>query len=192
MQLHEEFINGITDVGGVCGNRRQPALLRLALDDVELFVNGEFRVQWAEVENIMANEKLAEPKHAKRILANQQSAARSKERKKDEVYFLELEHEIQTLQTKATTLSAQLTLLQIYAVSITIHIVFGFMLLTLLWKFDFPPFMVLIIAILCHVLKIEHCKMDWRNGILGKAQQERRFLVNLLLFIRNYVSLHDQ
>ncbi|KAF9612542.1 hypothetical protein IFM89_001409 [Coptis chinensis] len=34
MQLHEEFINGITDVGGVCGNRRQPALLRLALDDV--------------------------------------------------------------------------------------------------------------------------------------------------------------
>ncbi|KAF9617037.1 hypothetical protein IFM89_033107, partial [Coptis chinensis] len=83
----------------------------------ELFVNGEFRVQWAEVENIMANEKLAEialvdPKHAKRILANQQSAARSKERKKDEVYFLELEHEVQTLQTKATTLSAQLTLLQ--------------------------------------------------------------------------------
>ncbi|KAF9620091.1 hypothetical protein IFM89_010741 [Coptis chinensis] len=169
MQLHEEFINGITDVSGVCGNRRQHVLLRLALNDVELFVNGEFRFQWAEVENIMANEKLAEiasadPKHAKRILANQQSAARSKERKKDEIY----------------------------AVSITIHIVFGFMLLALLWKFDFPPFIVLIIAILCHVLKIEHCQMDWRNDILGKAQQERRFLVNLLSFIRNYVSLHDQ
>nr|XP_027082091.1 plasma membrane ATPase 1-like isoform X2 [Coffea arabica] len=36
----------------------------------------------------------------------------------------------------------------IYAVSITIRIVLGFMLLTAFWKFDFPPFMVLVIAIL--------------------------------------------
>ncbi|KAF3963544.1 hypothetical protein CMV_012070 [Castanea mollissima] len=36
----------------------------------------------------------------------------------------------------------------IYAVSITIRIVLGFMLLTLFWEFDFPPFMVLVIAIL--------------------------------------------
>ncbi|XP_062221693.1 ATPase 8, plasma membrane-type-like isoform X1 [Phragmites australis] len=36
----------------------------------------------------------------------------------------------------------------IYAVSITIRIVLGFMLVALLWKFDFAPFMVLIIAIL--------------------------------------------
>ncbi|CAK7356316.1 unnamed protein product [Dovyalis caffra] len=36
----------------------------------------------------------------------------------------------------------------IYAVSITIRIVMGFMLLAVFWKFDFPPFMVLIIAIL--------------------------------------------
>ncbi|KAG9443891.1 hypothetical protein H6P81_015231 [Aristolochia fimbriata] len=36
----------------------------------------------------------------------------------------------------------------IYAVSITIRIVLGFALLTLIWKYDFPPFMVLIIAIL--------------------------------------------
>ncbi|KAJ9683592.1 hypothetical protein PVL29_019242 [Vitis rotundifolia] len=36
----------------------------------------------------------------------------------------------------------------IYAVSITIRIVLGFMLLALIWRFDFPPFMVLIIAIL--------------------------------------------
>ncbi|KAI3977985.1 hypothetical protein MKX01_032362 [Papaver californicum] len=36
----------------------------------------------------------------------------------------------------------------IYAVSITIRIVLGFMLLAVIWKFDFPPFMVLIIAIL--------------------------------------------
>ncbi|KAL3694925.1 hypothetical protein R1sor_008576 [Riccia sorocarpa] len=36
----------------------------------------------------------------------------------------------------------------IYAVSITIRIVLGFLLLTLIWKFDFSPFMTLIIAIL--------------------------------------------
>jgi H+-transporting ATPase len=36
----------------------------------------------------------------------------------------------------------------IYAVSITIRIVLGFLLLALIWKFDFSPFMVLIIAVL--------------------------------------------
>ncbi|AQK55781.1 ATPase 8 plasma membrane-type [Zea mays] len=36
----------------------------------------------------------------------------------------------------------------IYAVSITIRIVLGFLLVALVWKFDFAPFMVLIIAIL--------------------------------------------
>ncbi|XP_068335665.1 ATPase 9, plasma membrane-type [Pyrus communis] len=36
----------------------------------------------------------------------------------------------------------------IYAVSITIRVVLGFMLLALIWKFDFSPFMVLVIAIL--------------------------------------------
>lgn len=36
----------------------------------------------------------------------------------------------------------------IYAVSITIRIVLGFLLLALIWKFDFSPFVVLIIAIL--------------------------------------------
>ncbi|XP_048504093.1 ATPase 10, plasma membrane-type isoform X5 [Beta vulgaris subsp. vulgaris] len=36
----------------------------------------------------------------------------------------------------------------IYAVSITIRIVLGFMLLALIWEYDFPPFMVLVIAIL--------------------------------------------
>ncbi|CAI0526990.1 unnamed protein product [Linum tenue] len=44
--------------------------------------------------------------------------------------------------------SPHLVILQIYAVSITIRIVMGFMLLTCFWEFDFPPFMVLIIAIL--------------------------------------------
>lgn len=36
----------------------------------------------------------------------------------------------------------------IYAVSITVRIVLGFMLLNVFWKFDFPPLMVLVIAIL--------------------------------------------
>ena len=46
-----------------------------------------------------------------RIWANRQSAARSKERKTR--YIFELERKVQTLQTEATTLSAQLTLLQV-------------------------------------------------------------------------------
>ncbi|CAG7898993.1 unnamed protein product [Brassica rapa] len=77
------------------------------------FKNGEFNA--AEMKKIMANDKLAEmavsdPKRVKRILANRQSAARSKERKMR--YIVELEHKVQTLQTEATTLSAQFTLLQ--------------------------------------------------------------------------------
>lgn len=46
-----------------------------------------------------------------RIWANRQSAARSKERKMR--YISELERKVQTLQTEATSLSAQLTLLQV-------------------------------------------------------------------------------
>ena len=46
-----------------------------------------------------------------RIIANRQSAARSKERKAR--YITELERKVQTLQTEATTLSAQLTLFQV-------------------------------------------------------------------------------
>ncbi|KAJ6852877.1 transcription factor VIP1 [Iris pallida] len=70
----------------------------------------------------MAADKLAElalldPKRAKRILANRQSAARSKERKIR--YTSELERKVQTLQTEATTLSAQLTLLQRDTTSLT-------------------------------------------------------------------------
>lgn len=67
------------------------------------------------VKKAMAPDKLAElalidPKRAKRILANRQSAARSKERKIR--YTSELERKVQTLQTEATNLSAQLTMLQ--------------------------------------------------------------------------------
>ncbi|PKI53644.1 uncharacterized protein LOC116203671 [Punica granatum] len=84
------------------------------------FGNGEFSE--VEMKKIMASDKLAEiamsdPKRAKRILANRQSAARSKERKMR--YISELEHKVQTLQTEATTLSAQLTLLQRDSVGLT-------------------------------------------------------------------------
>ncbi|KAM7507885.1 hypothetical protein LguiA_018338 [Lonicera macranthoides] len=58
----------------------------------------------------LAELSLIDPKRAKRILANRQSAARSKERKIR--YTNELERKVQTLQTEATTLSAQVTLLQ--------------------------------------------------------------------------------
>ncbi|KAK1322665.1 Transcription factor VIP1 [Acorus calamus] len=82
--------------------------------------SSEFETSVAGVDftkKAMAADKLAElalidPKRAKRILANRQSAARSKERKIR--YTSELERKVQTLQTEATTLSAQLTLLQSY------------------------------------------------------------------------------
>lgn len=75
-----------------------------------------------EAKKVMASNKLAElasvdPKRAKRILANRQSAARSKERKTR--YILELERKVQTLQTEATTLSAQLTMLQRDTIGLT-------------------------------------------------------------------------
>lgn len=58
----------------------------------------------------LAELSLIDPKRAKRILANRQSAARSKERKTR--YTGELERKVHTLQTEATTLSAQVTKLQ--------------------------------------------------------------------------------
>ncbi|XP_041012910.1 bZIP transcription factor 18 [Juglans microcarpa x Juglans regia] len=76
---------------------------------------GASMLEGIEAKKAIAPEKLAElwtvdPKRAKRILANRQSAARSKERKAR--YISELERKVQTLQTEATTLSAQLTLFQ--------------------------------------------------------------------------------
>ncbi|KAI7982622.1 Transcription factor RF2b [Camellia lanceoleosa] len=68
-----------------------------------------------EVKKAIPPEKLAEiwavdPKRVKRILANRQSAARSKERKAR--YVVELERKVQSLQSEATNLSAQLTIYQ--------------------------------------------------------------------------------
>ncbi|XP_050388273.1 bZIP transcription factor 29 [Argentina anserina] len=84
------------------------------------FGSGEFNA--IELKKIMESEKLSEiavadPKRAKRILANRQSAARSKERKMR--YIVELEHKVQTLQTEATTLSAQVTKLQRESMGLT-------------------------------------------------------------------------
>ncbi|KAL9250679.1 Transcription factor RF2b-like protein [Drosera capensis] len=78
-------------------------------------VNAMFGEMIMEAKRAMPPDMLAElwsidPKRAKRILANRQSAARSKERKAR--YMLDLERKYQTLQTEATTLSAQLTLYQ--------------------------------------------------------------------------------
>ncbi|MFS7944823.1 putative transcription factor bZIP family [Helianthus anomalus] len=60
----------------------------------------------------LAELALVDPKRAKRILSNRQSAARSKERKIR--YTDELERKVQTLQNEATTLSTQVTMLQVY------------------------------------------------------------------------------
>lgn len=82
--------------------------------DINLdFGHGEFNE--VELKKIRADERLTEiavsdPKRAKRILANRQSAARSKERKLR--YISELEHKVQTLQTESSTLSSQIAILQ--------------------------------------------------------------------------------
>ncbi|PPR96067.1 hypothetical protein GOBAR_AA24598 [Gossypium barbadense] len=83
-------------------------------------IDGCSLMESIEAKKAMSPDKLAElwtidPKRAKMnlslgIIANRQSAARSKERKAR--YISELERKVQTLQTEATTLSAQLTLFQ--------------------------------------------------------------------------------
>ncbi|MBA0696203.1 hypothetical protein Goari_002778 [Gossypium aridum] len=81
----------------------------------EMLMSGSEEVSPADSKKAMSAANLAElalidPKRAKRIWANRQSAARSKERKMR--YIAELERKVQTLQTEATSLSAQLTLVQ--------------------------------------------------------------------------------
>ncbi|XWS35294.1 hypothetical protein CRYUN_Cryun21dG0113700 [Craigia yunnanensis] len=81
----------------------------------EMLMSGSEEVSSADSKKAMSAAKLAElalidPKRAKRVWANRQSAARSKERKMR--YIAELERKVQTLQTEATSVSAQLTLLQ--------------------------------------------------------------------------------
>ncbi|XP_039016037.1 transcription factor VIP1-like [Hibiscus syriacus] len=77
--------------------------------DVESFmaVDG---IKKAMAPDRFAELALIDPKRAQRILANRQSAARSKERKIR--YTSELEKKVQTLQTEAVNLSAQVTMLE--------------------------------------------------------------------------------
>nr|CAB3502161.1 unnamed protein product [Digitaria exilis] len=105
----DSLIGKLNFSAGAAENGIMPGPNRFSLE----FGSGEFTP--VEMKKIMADEKLAEmaladPKRVKRVLANRQSAARSKERKMR--YIAELEQKVQILQTEATTLSAQLTLLQ--------------------------------------------------------------------------------
>ncbi|XP_025827842.1 transcription factor VIP1-like isoform X2 [Panicum hallii] len=114
LSLDAAFFDGLSlQGGGVAGHKRSGSM-----DGATSPFEGESAppgVLPDYAKKAVPAEKLAElalldPKRAKRILANRQSAARSKERKIK--YTSELERKVQTLQTEATTLSAQLTLLQ--------------------------------------------------------------------------------
>ncbi|XP_061357554.1 probable transcription factor PosF21 [Gastrolobium bilobum] len=86
-----------------------------SMDGSSTTINPDMLLSVPDSKKAMSAAKLAElalidPKRAKRVWANRQSAARSKERKMR--YISELEMKVQTLQTEATSLSAQLTILQ--------------------------------------------------------------------------------
>ncbi|CAM8991430.1 unnamed protein product [Rhodiola kirilowii] len=88
----------------------------------EMLMSASEEASAADSKKAMSAAKLAElalidPKRAKRIWANRQSAARSKERKMR--YIAELERKVQALQTDATSMSAQLALLQRDTISLT-------------------------------------------------------------------------
>lgn len=106
---------GAGGLGGEIRERRPRHQHSLSMDGSVPIKQEFLSSESLEAKKAMAASKLAElammdPKRAKRILANRQSAARSKERKMR--YIAELERKVQTLQTEATTLSAQLTMLQ--------------------------------------------------------------------------------
>uniref|UniRef100_A0ACD5XZ36 Uncharacterized protein n=1 Tax=Avena sativa TaxID=4498 RepID=A0ACD5XZ36_AVESA len=116
LSLDAAFFEGLAlggGAGGACGHKRSGSM-----DGVNSPFEGESALSGGlpdYAKKAMPAERIAElalldPKRAKRILANRQSAARSKERKIK--YTGELERKVQTLQTEATTLSAQFTLLQ--------------------------------------------------------------------------------
>ncbi|KAK1437882.1 hypothetical protein QVD17_03682 [Tagetes erecta] len=114
MNFVDESVKLLCSPGGQVGKLSSSDSIDANADAFSLeFGNGVFNA--VELKKIMANENLAEmaltdPKRVKRILANRQSAARSKERKMR--YIAELENKVQTLQNEATTLYAQVTSLQ--------------------------------------------------------------------------------
>ncbi|KAL3638902.1 hypothetical protein CASFOL_016809 [Castilleja foliolosa] len=114
LSVDADFFDGL----GLDGGGPPPAAARLghkrssSMDEDSSGTSYEVE---SSAKKAMAADRLAElalidPKRAKRILANRQSAARSKERKTR--YTGELERKVQTLQNEATTLSAQITELQ--------------------------------------------------------------------------------
>ncbi|XP_076926742.1 bZIP transcription factor 29-like [Bidens hawaiensis] len=121
MNFVDEPLKLLPSPGGQFGKLPSSDTIDANSDTFSLdFGNGVFN--GAELKKIMASENLAElaltdPKRVKRILANRQSAARSKERKMR--YIVELENKVQTLQNESTTLCAQVTLLQRDLTSLT-------------------------------------------------------------------------
>ncbi|MFS8031362.1 putative transcription factor bZIP family [Helianthus anomalus] len=121
MNFVDESIKLLPSPGGQIGKSSSSDAVDANSDTFSLeFGNGVFN--GVELKKIMASENLAEmaltdPKRVKRILANRQSAARSKERKMR--YIAELENKVQTLQNEATALFTQITLLQRDLTSLT-------------------------------------------------------------------------
>ncbi|KAK9672221.1 hypothetical protein RND81_12G085400 [Saponaria officinalis] len=117
-----EFRSRETVSGGRSRHQHSQSMDGSTMIEAEMFGGGGGggggggeEVSGVEAKKAMSAAKLAElalidPKRAKRIWANRQSAARSKERKMR--YIAELERKVHAYQTEATSLSAQLTLLQ--------------------------------------------------------------------------------
>ncbi|KAM7266472.1 hypothetical protein ACFE04_004369 [Oxalis oulophora] len=116
-QLGQESSSAAAAAAGM-----KPRMIRhkhsLSMDgtaSTDMLMSGNGDIMLPDSKKAISAAKLAElalvdPKRAKRIWANRQSAARSKERKMR--YIADLERKLQKLQTEATSLSAQLTLLQ--------------------------------------------------------------------------------
>ncbi|KAG8088968.1 hypothetical protein GUJ93_ZPchr0011g28616 [Zizania palustris] len=120
LSLDAAFFDGLAFQGGGSGSGAAGHKRSGSMDGASSSFEGESALS-DYAKKAMPADRLAElalldPKRAKRILANRQSAARSKERKIK--YTGELERKVQTLQTEATTLSAQLTLLQVCIITL--------------------------------------------------------------------------
>ncbi|KAJ1386256.1 Basic-leucine zipper domain [Sesbania bispinosa] len=96
---HSQFMNGSTSI-------IKPNMLVSASENGST-INSRKSKSATE----LAELALVDPKRAKRILANRQSAIRSKE--KQAHYILELEKKVQTLETEKASLSTQLTISQV-------------------------------------------------------------------------------
>jgi hypothetical protein len=114
LSVDADFFDGLGFTsGGTDGGQHHRH--RNSMDGSSSSFDAEMALMMDNTKKALGPDRLAElslidPKRAKRILANRQSAARSKERKIR--YTNELERKVQTLQTEATTLSAQVTMLQ--------------------------------------------------------------------------------